>query len=261
MPSLPPEKAIKKLKSAGESVPAAAMDSASRRGQSPAKRRVMVVADPGRESAAALQWALSHAILDQDDLILLHVEPAGGSRRGGPLSAFLRRPASLGPGGGTSGSIHHHYPGVSSLSLSSISLSSTSPATSSAGSTCNASSAGVGEGAEYEFLEAMRAACEAAQPKIRVQIERVEMEGRDKAAAILSQTKTLGVDLLVIGQRRPSSSFLGCRLSGSISGKGLDMAEFLIEHCKCLCVGVQKKGQNAGYLLNTKTHKNFWLLA
>jgi len=26
-------------------------------------------------------------------------------------------------------------------------------------------------------------------------------------------------------------------------------------------VSVQKKGQNAGYLLNTKTHKNFWLLA
>lgn len=38
-------------------------------------------------------------------------------------------------------------------------------------------------------------------------------------------------------------------------------AEFLIEHSKCLCVSVQKKGQNAGYLLNTKTHKNFWLLA
>ncbi|KAG0459216.1 hypothetical protein HPP92_022344 [Vanilla planifolia] len=107
----------------------------------------------------------------------------------------------------------------------------------------------------------MRAACEAAQPNVRVQIERVEMEGRDKAAAILSQTKILGIDLLVIGQRRPSSSFLGCKLSGSTPSKGLDVAEFLIEHCKCLCVGVQKKGQNAGYLLNTKTHKNFWLLA
>lgn len=40
-----------------------------------------------------------------------------------------------------------------------------------------------------------------------------------------------------------------------------DTAEYLIENSNCNCVGVQKKGQNAGYLLNTKTHKNFWLLA
>jgi hypothetical protein len=50
--------------------------------------------------------------------------------------------------------------------------------------------------------------------------------------------------------------------SASGSGRGHDTTpEFLIEHSKCLCVSVQKKGQNAGYLLNTKTHKNFWLLA
>lgn len=57
----------------------------------------------------------------------------------------------------------------------------------------------------------MRAACEAAQPKVRVrvQVERGEMEGRERASKILSQTKLLGVDLLVIGQRRSGSSFLG----------------------------------------------------
>ncbi|KAG0454433.1 hypothetical protein HPP92_025737 [Vanilla planifolia] len=161
------------------------------------------------------------------------------------LSPLLRRPVSIGPGiGGWSafvGSNHH-----SALSLiSSVSLSS--------GSTAG--------GGDYDFLEAMRLACEAAHPRVRVQIERVEMEGGDKAQTILSQTKMLGIDLLVIGQRRPPSSFLGCKLSGSTQCKGQDLAQFLIEHCKCLCVGVQKKGQNAGYLLNTKTHKNFWLLA
>jgi len=40
-----------------------------------------------------------------------------------------------------------------------------------------------------------------------------------------------------------------------------DLAEYLIENSKCTCVGVQKKGQNGGYLLNTKTYRNFWLLA
>jgi hypothetical protein len=40
----------------------------------------------------------------------------------------------------------------------------------------------------------------------------------------------------------------------------VDTAEYLIEKSKCTCVAVQKKGHN-GYLLNTKTHRNFWLLA
>ncbi|KAH0455863.1 hypothetical protein IEQ34_015895 [Dendrobium chrysotoxum] len=226
------------------------MESADRGGPlPPTKRRVMVIADASRESSVALQWALSHAILEQDDLILLHVETSNPSRRGGGLSAFLRRPTSSGNAGNQQ---HHHQLALTSTSSSSSSSSS---------STGSAVSAGSGDVGEYDFLEAMRAACEAAQPKVKVQVEKVEMEGRVKAAVILSQTKLLGVDLLVIGQRRSGSSFLGCKLSGSMSGRGLDTAEFLIEHCKCLCVGVQKKGQNAGYLLNTKTHKNFWLLA
>ncbi|CAL9076321.1 universal stress protein domain containing protein [Musa troglodytarum] len=203
---------------------AAAMDGC---GSPAGKRRIMVVADPGRESAAALEWALYHAVLEHDDIILLHVEPVS-ARRASALSSFLSRPPS----------------GVSQV----LSL--------------EAAVVGAGEGGgDYEFLDAMRARCQAVQPTVRVQIERVEMESKDKAAAILTQTQLSRADLLVIGQRRNATSFLGCKLSGSMSNKGPDTAEFLIENSKCLCVGVQKKGQNAGYLLNTKTHKNFWLLA
>ncbi|KAG0453345.1 hypothetical protein HPP92_026009 [Vanilla planifolia] len=194
---------VTSLPTAATATDTAGMDPSSRVGSVlfTAKRRVMVVADPGRESASALQWALSHAILEHDELILLHAEEAhsSGSRRGGAFSALLRRPVSIGPGiGGWSafvGSNHH-----SALSLiSSVSLSSGSTA-----------------GGDYDFLEAMRLACEAAHPRVRVQIERVEMEGGDKAQTILSQTKMLGIDLLVIGQRRPPSSFLGYDLSLSL---------------------------------------------
>ncbi|KAG6532266.1 hypothetical protein ZIOFF_006106 [Zingiber officinale] len=52
-----------------------------------------------------------------------------------------------------------------------------------------------------------------------------------------------------------------CKIGGSLSSKGINTAEYLIQNSQCLCVGVQKKGQNTGYLLNTKTHRNFWLLA
>lgn len=186
-----------------------------------AKKKVMVVADPSRESAGALQWALSHAVLEHDELILLHVEQPTSWRS--TFSTFLRRPMS---------------PAVAAT----------------------ASSMEGGSG-DFDFLEEMKKACEAAQPKVKVKIERVEMDDKDKASIILLQSKVLSVDTLVIGQRRSlSNAIFGYRLSGG-STRGIDTAEYLIENSKCTCVGVQKKGQNAGYLLNTKTHKNFWLLA
>ncbi|KAJ6890357.1 hypothetical protein NC652_025100 [Populus alba x Populus x berolinensis] len=162
-------------------------------------RKVMVVADPSRESAGALQYALSHVVVENDELILLHVE-----------------------------------------------------------------SGGVGEG---DFLEAMRQVCRIAQPKIPVRLERTQLmeETKDKANTILNKSNLLRVDLLIIGQRRGfSTAILGTsryKLSGGSGTKGLDTAEYLIENSKCTCVAVQKRGQNAGYVLNTKTHKNFWLLA
>lgn len=194
----------------------------------PKQRLVMIIADPGRESTAAMEWALSHAVLEGDDILLLHVNMppngaaggAGPSRSGSGGSAGSPLAVFLGGGGGS----------------------------------------GAGDG---EFIEAMRAACKARHPRARVHAERVEpaTEGREaKAQTILAESQRRGVELLVIGQRRVSS-FLGLR-NASGSGRGHDStAEFLIEHSKCLCVSVQKKGQNAGYLLNTKTHKNFWLLA
>lgn len=145
------------------------------------RRKVMVVADPSREASGALEWALYHAVAEHDELLLLHLEAPGGSappRRSASapstFTLFLRRPPSL-----------------------------VSPAVSAHGS----GGGGAKEGPV--FLEAMRAKCEAAQPKVKVQIERVEMEGMGKATTILARAKLLCVDLLVVGQRRSSVGFLG----------------------------------------------------
>ncbi|CAN7104596.1 hypothetical protein HID58_093839 [Brassica napus] len=217
----------------------------SHRGSSstPQSRRIMVIADPTRESAAALQYALSHAVLEQDELILVHVENNGGSWKNA-FSSFLRLPSSS-SSSNTSGS----SPGAANFN----------PSTANSASSL-ASEIGQGEG---NFLEQMRRICEVAQPKVPVHTECITMEGI-KAAAILLHGEKLGVDVIIIGQRRTiSSSLLGSRRpGGSLRGsKGVDTAEYLIENSKCTCVGVQKKGQNGGYVLNTKTHKNFWLLA
>ncbi|XP_010264852.1 PREDICTED: uncharacterized protein LOC104602753 [Nelumbo nucifera] len=196
------------------------MERGSRTGKAPTKK-VMLVANGSRESADALQWVLSHGLLENDELILLHVEQPSSWKRNA-LATFRRRP---------------------SLPVA---------ATSTSGSAAEG-------GGDLEFLEEMKSACEAAQPKVRVQVERVEIEGKDKAATILRQSRKLSIDTLVIGQRR-SPTFLGCTL-GPGGTKAMDIADYLIENSKCTCIGVQKKGQNAGYVLNTKNQKNFWLLA
>ncbi|VYS62529.1 unnamed protein product [Arabidopsis thaliana] len=215
-----------------------------RRGSSstPQSRKIMVIADPTRESAAALQYALSHAVLEQDELILVHIENSGGSWKNA-FSSFLRLPSS-----------------ISSSSSGSSPASNGTTTASNAAANALASEIGQGDG---NFLEQMKRICEIAQPKVRVHTECIAIDGV-KATAILLHGDKLGVDVIIIGQRRTiSSSLLGTRRhGGSLRGsKGVDTAEYLIENSKCTCVGVTKKGQNGGYVLNTKTHKNFWLLA
>ncbi|KAL9364184.1 hypothetical protein Peur_042057 [Populus x canadensis] len=83
-------------------------------------------------------------------------------------------------------------------------------------------------------------------------------EAKDKANTILNKSNLLGVDLIV-GQRRGFSAaiLIGYKLSGGSGTKGLDTAVYLIENSKCNCVAVQKRGQNAGCVLNTKNPQEF----
>ncbi|CAJ1938406.1 unnamed protein product [Sphenostylis stenocarpa] len=204
---------------------------ASNRSAGAEARKVMVVADPTRESAGALQYALSHAVVEQDELILLHVENPSTWRN--TISTFLKMP-SLG-----------------SSTTASLDLG-------------GGGAAADGEG--IDFLEEMKHACRASQPKMKVRAVRVEMDGKDRASTILSLSKSYGVDVIVIGQKRSiSSAILGYNkrpAGGSLKGaKGIDTAEYLIQNSSCTCVSVQRKGQNGGYVLNSKTHRNFWLLA
>lgn len=53
-----------------------------------------------------------------------------------------------------------------------------------------------------DFLKVMKKACHKARPKMDVRVEKVEQGCMDKATTVLSQTKLLAIDLLIIGQRR-----------------------------------------------------------
>ncbi|KAL1536168.1 hypothetical protein AAHA92_28859 [Salvia divinorum] len=198
-------------------------------------RRVMVVADGSREAAGALQYALSHAVVDNDTLILLHVEHAAPPKNA--FGGFFKNPIS--PAAALLGG-----PGPTSSGEGSVGRS------------------GGGGGGEVDFLDGMKQACAAAKPMVKVAVEKAEVaEGKDKAAVIVAHSAASNVELLIIGQKRNvlSKSILGARRGLSLKGLG-DTAEYAIENSKCTCVAVQRKA-NGGYLLNSKTQKNFWLLA
>ncbi|XP_024980841.1 uncharacterized protein LOC112517686 [Cynara cardunculus var. scolymus] len=199
------------------------------------QRKVMVVADPTRESSSALRYVLSHVGLENDTLYLLHVESPtfwkngllyfkkqtpGSSTIPAPPPAPAPRQGGVGHGGiGITGCI----------------------------------------GGNIDFLEQMKQACEVMNPKLRVKVLKVELDGKEKANVIISQAQMHGIDLLVVGKRQSlSNAILRQRMNGLVRG---ETAEYLLENSKCTCVAVQRKSQNGGYLLHTKSQRNYWLLA
>ncbi|KAI3677838.1 hypothetical protein L6452_37108 [Arctium lappa] len=202
-------------------------------GKAAEHRKVMIVADPTRESASALRYVLSHVGLGNDTLYLLHVETPAFWKNG--LLYFKKQ-----------------TPG-----------SSTTPSPTPAARQGVVGHVGIGIsgciGGNVDFLEQMKQACEVMNPKLRVKVLKVEMDGKEKANVIISQAKVHGIDLLVVGKRQSlSNAILRQRMNGLVRG---ETAEYLLENSKCTCVAVQRKSQNGGYLLHTKSHRNYWLLA
>lgn len=151
-------------------------------GSSTAARKVMVVADPTRESAGALQYALSHAIVENDSLILLHVGNPNAWKN--PFGSFFRKPSNGGGGGGA----------ATSNCLSPAMMVSAE-----------------GSGVEVDFLDAMKQACLVAHPKLKVAVVKTEMgDGKDKASVILAESAAHKIDLLIVGHKRSlSNAILG----------------------------------------------------
>lgn len=145
-------------------------------GGSTAARKVMVVADPTRESAGALQYALSHAIVENDILILFHVGNPNAWKIN-PFGALFRKQSNAGGG-------------AASIDQAAVAE---------------------GGGAEVDFLDAMKEACVVGKPKLKVVVVKAEMgEGKDKASVILAKSAAYDIDLLIIGHKKGfSNSILG----------------------------------------------------
>ncbi|KAE8686202.1 Endoplasmic reticulum-adenine nucleotide transporter 1 [Hibiscus syriacus] len=71
--------------------------------------------------------------------------------------------------------------------------------------------------------------------------------------------KQLKVSLLVLGQRKKSIIW---RLMRRLTAKRGGVVDYCIQNASCMTIAVRRKSnQLGGYLITTKRHKKFWLLA
>ncbi|KAM0854418.1 hypothetical protein ACQ4PT_050443 [Festuca glaucescens] len=114
----------------------------------------------------------------------------------------------------------------------------------------------------YEHLDAMRSLCESTRPEVRMEVCVVEAE--ERAPAVVEAAKRHGASLLVLGQRRRARWILdlwpAAKPQCGRIRRGISLVEHCIEHAPCEALGVRRRS-SGGYLVSSKRHKDFWLLA
>ncbi|WJX90112.1 hypothetical protein P8452_72043 [Trifolium repens] len=112
----------------------------------------------------------------------------------------------------------------------------------------------------YQLLLDMKSMCEMKKPGVLVNI--VLLEGEEKGAAIVQEAKQQRVSLLVVGQRKRSILWCLMRKWTRMRRTKSGVAEYCIQNSPCMTIAVRRKNKKlGGYLITTKRHKNFWLLA
>ncbi|CAL5189235.1 unnamed protein product [Lathyrus oleraceus] len=111
----------------------------------------------------------------------------------------------------------------------------------------------------YELASSFKNMCNVKMPE--VQIEIAVTEGKEKGAKIVEEAKKHGVGLLVLGQKKRSTTWrllmmwAGNRVTGGV-------VEYCIQNAHCMAIAVRRKSKKiGGYMITTKRHKDFWLLA
>ncbi|KAM0979958.1 hypothetical protein ACFX13_016004 [Malus domestica] len=113
----------------------------------------------------------------------------------------------------------------------------------------------------FELLHSMKNVCQRKRPGVTVEV--ALLEGKEKGPIIVDEARRQRVSLLVLGQKRKWSNWwqLIKRWTRSRSS-GEVFVEYCIQNAACMTIAVRRKSKKlGGYLITTKLHKNFWLLA
>ncbi|VFQ76458.1 unnamed protein product [Cuscuta campestris] len=113
--------------------------------------------------------------------------------------------------------------------------------------------------AGHDVLCKMESICQAMRPGVRVNC--VLQQGKEKGSVIVEAAKQQGVSLLVLGQKRRSKLWR-LRMAWSTRRAQSKLINHCIHNAACMTIAVRRKNRkHGGYLITTKSHKNFWLLA
>ncbi|OIT21896.1 PREDICTED: uncharacterized protein LOC109218296 [Nicotiana attenuata] len=111
----------------------------------------------------------------------------------------------------------------------------------------------------YELVNSMKSMCQTKRPGVQVEI--AVQEGKEKGHVIVEAAKQRKVSLLVLGQRKRSIMWHLRRIWSGKKSRGR-VVEHCIQNAKCMTIAVRRKSRKyGGYLITTKRHKDFWLLA
>ncbi|KAI4357991.1 hypothetical protein L6164_001902 [Bauhinia variegata] len=112
----------------------------------------------------------------------------------------------------------------------------------------------------YELVSSFKNMCHVKRPEVQIEISVVE--AKEKGPKIVEEARKQGVALLVLGQKKQKSTtwrllmmWAGHRVNGGV-------VEHCIQNAHCMAIAVRRKSKKiGGYMITTKRHKDFWLLA
>ncbi|XP_020591031.1 uncharacterized protein LOC110031923 [Phalaenopsis equestris] len=115
----------------------------------------------------------------------------------------------------------------------------------------------------YEILQSMKSICQSKKPEVAVEL--CQVEGKDRGPAIVEEARKQGVSLLVLGQKKRSITWrllmVWAHGWGSRMASG-GVVDYCVQNSPCMTLAVRRKSRRGGgFLITTRRHKDFWLLA
>lgn len=96
----------------------------------------------------------------------------------------------------------------------------------------------------------------------QVQVEIALQQGKEKGPIIVEEAKQQKVSLLILGKRKQSSMVWCGLVKWATDRICRGVVDYCIQNADCMTVAVRRKSKKlGGYLITTKNHKDFWLLA
>ncbi|KAL9243320.1 hypothetical protein vseg_017221 [Gypsophila vaccaria] len=112
----------------------------------------------------------------------------------------------------------------------------------------------------YDMLYSLKSVCQSKRSEVQVEV--VAVAGKDKGPIIVDQAKEQKASLLVLGHRRRSITWRFVMRWAGRKRSSHGVVDYCIQNADCMTIAVRRNSKKlGGYLITTKRHKNFWLLA